>query len=460
MQAYVSDWSQELYGDFRNYAVPGADLADAPRRAQRLPAARARAGAGRARRRRDGARAFLEHAYSPLANAAWQYDTAFGWTAVPVDQMQHYVSAQIYALRSAARGGAGPRRLRLGAEEPRGHAAATSRRRPARCSTASRRRSATRARRTRRIQAAVPVPEGSGAAARSTAAGSTSGWTSFAEWKPSALAFTTGAAVAHRRHASSGPIAIELRTWSGVPARRDEPARGHARLDLRRRSLLDGADRAVDADARDDRPDRQQHDERLLLRHDRGQRHDHGHGARQGGRHADRDGLGRAARVADAVPALARPCRPAARRASPRPAPTRTATSSRPTGSRGPLAPGTPGTVAATSADSALFTAGPSGGTGAVVATANGVSGQAAVTVEAPATARVSSVETRKLRRRPADRGDARRRRRHGALGRGRLGRDRPQRRPLHDEHADDRQGRQGRASSSREPEPAVTRRP
>ena len=29
MNAYVSDWSQEVYGDIRNYAVPGATPDDA-----------------------------------------------------------------------------------------------------------------------------------------------------------------------------------------------------------------------------------------------------------------------------------------------------------------------------------------------------------------------------------------------------------------------------------------------
>ena len=44
------------------------------------------------------ARAFLAAAYSPLANAAWQYDASFGWTNVPVELMQDYVSAQTYAM--------------------------------------------------------------------------------------------------------------------------------------------------------------------------------------------------------------------------------------------------------------------------------------------------------------------------------------------------------------------------
>jgi hypothetical protein len=47
----------------------------------------------------DAARAFLQSTYSPLANAAWQWDTGYGWTMVPVAQMQAFVSAETYALR-------------------------------------------------------------------------------------------------------------------------------------------------------------------------------------------------------------------------------------------------------------------------------------------------------------------------------------------------------------------------
>jgi hypothetical protein len=98
MAAYVRDWSQESYGDVRSYAVPGAALAarrDALRsylghllelgRAAPAPAAQARS--------------FLEAAYSPLGNAAWAWDTAFGWTAGPVAEMKDFVSVQTYALR-------------------------------------------------------------------------------------------------------------------------------------------------------------------------------------------------------------------------------------------------------------------------------------------------------------------------------------------------------------------------
>ena len=97
---FASDWSQELYGDIRQYAVPGAtrearrDLLNEYLQHQSVLAAVAPSSA-------DAARGFLRDFYSPLANAAWRYDAAFGWTDVPVELMQDYVSAQTYAMRSA-----------------------------------------------------------------------------------------------------------------------------------------------------------------------------------------------------------------------------------------------------------------------------------------------------------------------------------------------------------------------
>jgi hypothetical protein len=98
MSRYVSDWSQELYGDVRSYAVPEVSLAD--RRdllndyLQHLLVHARVGGAATA-----AARSFLGSAYSPLANAAWQWDFGFGWTMVSAAQMEDFVSAQVYALR-------------------------------------------------------------------------------------------------------------------------------------------------------------------------------------------------------------------------------------------------------------------------------------------------------------------------------------------------------------------------
>ena len=119
MSTYVSDWSQEVYGDFRRYAVPGAPITlrrdylnDYLQHALVL----ARAGPPTI----ELARGFLQTAFSPVANAAWQYESGYGWTMVPFDQMQAFVSAQVYALRSAsvaAGPGAGSLGLRLAAAE-------------------------------------------------------------------------------------------------------------------------------------------------------------------------------------------------------------------------------------------------------------------------------------------------------------------------------------------------------
>jgi hypothetical protein len=99
--AWVSDWSQEVYGDVRAYAAPGTPLAT--RRdslVDYLQHQSLLAGAGG--NLSAAALSFLASASSPLANAAWQWETAFGWTFVPYDLMQRYVSGQVYALRYQA----------------------------------------------------------------------------------------------------------------------------------------------------------------------------------------------------------------------------------------------------------------------------------------------------------------------------------------------------------------------
>ena len=98
MTAYVSDWSQEVYGDLRAHAVPGEPVSV---RREYLndylqhPLVLATAGPTAI----EPARSFLQAAYSPLANGAWPRETAWGWTMVPVDQMSAYISAQVDAMR-------------------------------------------------------------------------------------------------------------------------------------------------------------------------------------------------------------------------------------------------------------------------------------------------------------------------------------------------------------------------
>ena len=99
MSAYVSDWSQEVYGDVRGYASPGAPaatrrdaLVDYLRHSDLLASAGATAS--------GTANAFFAATSSPLANAAWQWSFGFGWTDVSRELMEQYVSAQVYALRN------------------------------------------------------------------------------------------------------------------------------------------------------------------------------------------------------------------------------------------------------------------------------------------------------------------------------------------------------------------------
>jgi hypothetical protein len=99
MSAYVSDWSQELYGDVRDYGVAGASAGD---RASHLDdfLGHQLTLANVAPPEAATARAFLQQTYNPLANAAWIWQSGFGFTDTPLVQMQDFVSAQTYALRS------------------------------------------------------------------------------------------------------------------------------------------------------------------------------------------------------------------------------------------------------------------------------------------------------------------------------------------------------------------------
>lgn len=103
MNAFVADWSIEVYGDARYYGVPGTSLAerrDTLNHYLQHQLALARTGPPEA----GAARTYLERAHSPLANAAWQWASSFGNTVIPAEAMQSYVSAQTYAMRFYANG--------------------------------------------------------------------------------------------------------------------------------------------------------------------------------------------------------------------------------------------------------------------------------------------------------------------------------------------------------------------
>jgi hypothetical protein len=207
MGKYVSDWSQELYGDVRNYAVPSASIAargDSLNDYLRHELTLARVAPTSA----STAASFLEATYSPLANAAWKFDQAFGWTAVPYDLMEHYVSAQVYALRVAERGGFAWSPKNLDALPAADFAAQTD-------AILDRLAGAIR-------DSAQPnaLDPGVGACADLWCAGDLEGawfndrWTTFQAWKPSELVFSTAPqALIAGSHAA---LAVDLRTSSGV----------------------------------------------------------------------------------------------------------------------------------------------------------------------------------------------------------------------------------------------------
>jgi hypothetical protein len=96
---YASDWAQEDYGDVRAYAVAGTtpdQRRDAE--AQYLAHEVALATAGGAAT--ATAAAYLQSSYVEFGNAAWAWNSAYGFTNVPVATMQDFVSGQIYAARS------------------------------------------------------------------------------------------------------------------------------------------------------------------------------------------------------------------------------------------------------------------------------------------------------------------------------------------------------------------------
>jgi hypothetical protein len=207
MGKYVSDWSQELYGDVRNYAVPGASVAarrDSLNAYLQHELTLARVAPASA----STAASFLEATYSPLANAAWKFDQAFGWTAVSYDLMEHYVSAQVYALRVGQRGGFAWSPKNLDALPAADFAAQTE-------AILDRLAAAIH-------DSAQPndLDPGVGACADVWCAGDLDGawfndrWTTFQAWKPSQLAFSTSpqALIA----GSSAALTVDLRTAGGV----------------------------------------------------------------------------------------------------------------------------------------------------------------------------------------------------------------------------------------------------
>jgi hypothetical protein len=213
MAAYVEDWAQELYGDVRNYAVPGSDLAskrDALNLYLQHKLTLARAGAEAT----AAARSFLEAAYSPLANAAWHWDAAFGWTAAGADQMQHFVSGQTYALRHADAAAGRPRDHWGFAWAPRNGAALPAGEFTAQTGALLDRLSAA-------IRDSASGEPGIGACGGGWCSGELAGawfnaaWSTFAVWTPRTLVFATPPQTI-RLGVPSAPISVQLQTQGAV----------------------------------------------------------------------------------------------------------------------------------------------------------------------------------------------------------------------------------------------------
>ena len=205
LSRFASDWSQEVYGDVRNYAVAGAARETRRDRLNEYLQHQT-ALAGVAPPSADAARSFLAAFSSPLANAAWRYDAAFGWTDVPVELMEDYASAQTYAMRSAATG-------RFGyAWAPKNLAAIPTADFNAQTDALLVRLAAAIADSGDTPEAACGASWCSGSLAGAAA---TAAWSTFGAWKPSRLAFTSPEQTV-APGAVSTPLTVELQTNAGT----------------------------------------------------------------------------------------------------------------------------------------------------------------------------------------------------------------------------------------------------
>jgi hypothetical protein len=98
---YARFWGQEVYADPARTCVPGSTvglratvLNEFAMHVPRLAVAGAGATAT--------ARAFFDHAYVPLVNAAWQTPVGYGSTDISLANEEQHVSGQIYATRAWA----------------------------------------------------------------------------------------------------------------------------------------------------------------------------------------------------------------------------------------------------------------------------------------------------------------------------------------------------------------------
>ena len=96
---YVRFWSQEVFGDMRNWAVPGSDLST---RRDRLVDYNEHTSvlSEVSPPELSDMKATIRTTDAPLANGSWAWASGYGNTVGPLAQMQAFVSSQVYALRS------------------------------------------------------------------------------------------------------------------------------------------------------------------------------------------------------------------------------------------------------------------------------------------------------------------------------------------------------------------------
>lgn len=198
---YASDWAQENYGDVRAYAVAGASP-DARRDAETQYLGHELALANAGPDSVASARAFLQASYVSFGNAAWAWNTAYGFTSAPVATMQDFVSGQVYAARSIGD--------RLGfAWAPNNTQGLSDTDFNAQSGSVLDRLAAA-------IRDSVASPSQACAPSWCTTAvdgaAFTAAWQSFSAWSPTVPVFTTAPVTAQQGGAGAGPVTVELRT--------------------------------------------------------------------------------------------------------------------------------------------------------------------------------------------------------------------------------------------------------
>jgi hypothetical protein len=113
MSRYVHFWGEEVYADSRDWGVAGSSLtqrADSLNDYLQHLIRLVQAGPGTT----AAAQSFLRSAYTPIANGAWSYATAFGNTMISALQMENFISTETYAMRWSSAAGSSDVRDRFG----------------------------------------------------------------------------------------------------------------------------------------------------------------------------------------------------------------------------------------------------------------------------------------------------------------------------------------------------------